>query len=104
MGRFFCGLLSICLVVLGMEGDEHNGGALEQAGDGAGALGYPERVELLSGHRFDHAVELLEIERGMGPELVTGHRFHRHENNPAVLQDFKVKGISRLDAGIGGDG
>lgn len=35
MGRFFCGLLSICLVVLGMEGDEHNGGALEQAGDGA---------------------------------------------------------------------
>jgi len=55
--------------VPGVETDEHNGGALEQAGDGAGALGYPERVELLSGHRFDHAVQFLEIEAGMGPEL-----------------------------------
>ena len=62
-------LLAICLVVLGVEADKHYGGALQQAGDGAGALGNPERVELLAGHRFDHAVQLFEIEAGMGPEL-----------------------------------
>lgn len=55
--------------MLSVEADKHNGGALQQAENGAGALGYPERVELLAGDRFDHAVQFLEIEAGMGPEL-----------------------------------
>ena len=52
----------VSLIVLDMQADKDSSRAFEQTSDGAGAAGDTERVKLLAGGRFDHAVEFLEIE------------------------------------------
>lgn len=58
--------------MLDMQADKDNGRAFYEAGDSAGAAGDTEGVKLLTGSRFDHAVEFLKIEASMTPKLLKG--------------------------------
>ncbi len=58
--------------MLDMQADKDNGRAFEQTSYGAGTTGDSERIELFTGGRFNHAMELLEIEPGMAPKLLKG--------------------------------
>lgn len=60
-------LPSISLVMLHMQADQNNGRAGKQAGNGAGAAGDANGIELLPSDRFDHALKFLKIQAGMGP-------------------------------------
>jgi len=62
---------AVRLVVLRVEGHQQQGRAVEEARHRPRALGDAQRVELLAGPWLDQAVELLELQPGVGPEL--GH-------------------------------
>lgn len=72
--------LPVRLVMLHMQADQHQGRAVEQAGDGPAAAGDAQGVELLAGGRFDHAVKFFEVDAGMFPQFgeVEGLQQHQH--------------------------
>lgn len=51
--------------MLYMQAYQHDGLIFDKAGDGPGAAGDPERIELLPGRRFNHAMQLLKVESGV---------------------------------------
>jgi hypothetical protein len=58
--------------MLAMQADKDNGRTFEETRDCPGTASAPERVQLLTGGRFDHSVEFLEIKTGVVPKLLKG--------------------------------
>ena len=66
--------------MLDMQTDKYNRGTFEETGDSAGASGDTEGVKLLTGGRFDHTLQFLEIETGVAPKLLKGEGLQLREH------------------------
>jgi len=66
--------------MLHMQAYQHNGWSFAETGDHPGAAGNPERIKLFPAGRLDHAVEFLEVEARMSPQLVQveGRKQEKH--------------------------
>jgi hypothetical protein len=58
--------------MLDMQADKDNGRTFEETSNCPGTASDSERVKLLTGGRFDHSVEFLEIKTGVAPKLLKG--------------------------------
>src|SRR3989339_163514 len=87
-----------------METDQHQSRSLAQAGNDARCTAHPQGVKLFPTDRFDHAVQLLEFETLVAPELrqIEGKKKLEHlggslANRQLGAHDCPVEGWADLN-------